>query len=222
MPLEPRYSFLVVQFTREQDSGLLRGKKVGNYPTIDLIIPAMLSSMNPEFVAPLPHGAGVLISGASLPRRPLLVFHVDDNNDDHLLFQTATEEAKLPMVWQAAASAEKAITHLENLLMLSRTERVHWPDLLVLDVVLPGGSGLKVLEFVRSKPELRYLPVVVLTGSFNPAIAEKSLMLGADAFLDKPLSFEKILTLVTSLYKICKEKRLRGIPQSTGTRNWLT
>jgi CheY-like chemotaxis protein len=62
------------------------------------------------------------------------------------------------MNWRPASA------HLPGLLALSQTQSVRWPDLVVLDIVMPGASGLKVLEFIRATPKLSPLPVVILTG----------------------------------------------------------
>jgi len=97
-------------------------------------------------------------------RPPLLVFHINDNTDDQVLFQAACKQADVPFQWHVAESAERGVSYFNSLLNLSQTQTVRWPDLVVLDLVMPGASGLKVLEFIRATPRLRPLPVVVLTG----------------------------------------------------------
>src|SRR5438477_1947333 len=96
-------------------------------------------------------------------RPALLVFHINDNTDDQVLLQAACSEANVPFQWQVAESAERGISYLQSLLVLSRTRVVRWPDLVVLDLVLPGGTGLAVLEFIRHTPKLEPLPVIILT-----------------------------------------------------------
>ena len=73
--------------------------------------------------------------------------------------------------------------------------------------MLPGESGLSVLEFIRSTPGLRPLPVVVLTGHPSAAIQETALKLGANAFYQKPASFGELVQLVSALYKIWSHAR---------------
>src|SRR5436305_15109178 len=87
-------------------------------------------------------------------RPTFLVLHIDDNTDDQVLFQTACKQANVPFIWHVADSAEKAISYLKALVKTSRTHSVQWPDLVVLDLVMPGQSGLSVLEFIRGTPEL--------------------------------------------------------------------
>src|SRR5262249_12158294 len=91
----------------------------------------------------------------------LLVLHINDSTDDQVLFQTACKHAKVPFAWHVTDSAEKAKSYLDTLLKVDRLHAVRWPDLIVLDIVMPGESGLKVLEYIRSTPELQRLPVVI-------------------------------------------------------------
>src|SRR3954451_4634331 len=102
------------------------------------------------------------------PGPTLLVLHINDSTDDQVLFQTACKHAQVPFAWHVTDSAEKAKSYLETLLKVDRLHAVRWPDLIVLDIVMPGESGLKVLEFIRSTPELQRLPVVIFTGHGNP------------------------------------------------------
>jgi len=161
--------------------------------------------MSPDYLSAVIQSAGVPIPVASLAPRPLIVLHVDDNTDDHLLFQSASEQARLPMVWQATETVEQAIGYLQNLTETAPSRRMKWPDLVVLDASLPGGCGLKVLEFIRNTPEMSRLPVVVLTGNSSPALVDESLRLGATGHFDKPIGFQPMLALVKSLYNICQE-----------------
>ncbi len=137
---------------------------------------------------------------ALLSRPQLLVFHINDNTDDQVLFQAACKKANVPILWHVAESAERGISYLESLVALSKTQSVRWPDLVVLDIVMPGESGLKVLEFIRSKPELRLMPVVIFTGLPTAARVEEAYKLGANSFLEKPHDFSDMVRLVASLY----------------------
>jgi len=132
----------------------------------------------------------------------MLVFHINDSTDDQVLFQAACKEANVPFHWHVAESAERGISYLNSLVSLSKTQSVRWPDLVVLDIVMPGGSGLKVLEHIRNTPKLSALPVVILTGHTSPTFHEKASELGANSFYEKPSSFADLVQLVAALYRI--------------------
>lgn len=137
-----------------------------------------------------------------LSKPPLLVFHVNDSTDDQVIFQAACKRAGVPFQWHIAESTERGISYLDSLVALSRTTAVRWPDLLILDVIMPGGSGLKVLQYVRKTPELSLLPVVILTGHPSPAVKEEALRLGANSFHSKPADFPGMVEFVKNLYSL--------------------
>ena len=145
--------------------------------------------------------------GAVVLRPPLLVFHINDNTDDQVLFQAACKQAEVPFHWHVAESAERGLSYLTSLMNLSQTKSVRWPDLVVLDLVMPGGTGLQVLEFIRNTPRLRPLPVVVLTGHATPELEAAAFHAGANGFYEKPVEFAELVKLVTALYKIWSTAR---------------
>jgi two-component system response regulator len=143
--------------------------------------------------------------GAILPPMPgptLLVLHVNDSTDDQVLFQTACKHAGAPFAWHVTDSAEKAMSYLQTLVKVDRLHAVRWPDLVVLDIIMPGENGLKVLEFIRTTPELQRLPVVIFTGHASPALLAEAYKLGANSFLAKPEDFKEAVSLVASLYSV--------------------
>ena len=137
----------------------------------------------------------------------LLVFHINDSTDDQVLFQAACKKAGVPLEWQVADSSARAKEFFESMLSLSRTQAVQWPDLVVLDLVMPGGSGFQVLEYIRNKPELSALPVIILTGIASIERMEKAYGLGANSFHEKPVSFADMVTLVGTIYTMWSSAR---------------
>ena len=70
--------------------------------------------------------------------------------------------------------------------------RTEGPDLLVLDIGLPGMDGWQVLDHIRSDPTTRSLPVVVLTSSISPLDEARAKRLGASGFYTKPADIEEL------------------------------
>jgi CheY-like chemotaxis protein len=138
---------------------------------------------------------------------PLHVFHVDDSPDDHLLLKAAAETAEVPITWDVAESADTAIFYLRTLLVVEGNGSLMWPDVVLLDVSLPQGSGLKVLEFIRSNPGLSSLPVVVLSGSNEPGMLEQAFALGADSVLLKPSNFRDLVKIAACLHRTWRTSR---------------
>jgi len=71
--------------------------------------------------------------------------------------------------------------------------------LVLLDLSLPGMSGLEFLSKVRSNPETAHLPVIVLTGSSSELDAERCRKLRADGYLVKPVVFARVVEMVKTL-----------------------
>jgi two-component system cell cycle response regulator len=64
------------------------------------------------------------------------------------------------------------------------------PDIILLDINMPGGNGLDVLKKLKSSTKTCHIPVVVLSGSVEPSISDTVKELGAEEFLTKPPDFE--------------------------------
>ena len=72
-------------------------------------------------------------------------------------------------------------------------------DLILLDIMMPGATGLEVLEQIRGIERLRSTPVVILTAKGQDADRQAALSLGANDFLIKPFSPKKLLARITEI-----------------------
>lgn len=66
------------------------------------------------------------------------------------------------------------------------------PDMIILDIQMPGGTGIAVLKQLKTSTKTSQIPVVVLSGSIDPQCAETVRDLGADEFLPKPVDFDQL------------------------------
>ena len=73
------------------------------------------------------------------------------------------------------------------------------PKLILLDLKLPGISGLEVLQAIKSDPRTRFIPVVVLTSSTEEQDVIKSYQLGVNSYISKPVEFDSFMESVKSL-----------------------
>ena len=111
---------------------------------------------------------------------------VEDGEIDIFLMKRAIELAGSPCVLQAVRDGDEAIEYLCGTGRFTDPESCPRPDLIVLDVSMPGRTGLQVLEWIRSQPALNDIPVSVLTHSMEPADVHESYRLGARAYRIKP------------------------------------
>jgi len=72
-------------------------------------------------------------------------------------------------------------------------------DLVLLDLNLPRVSGFEVLDFLKADPELKKLPVVVLSGSSSQQDIERCYAAGANSYVSKPTGIEEVLNMASSL-----------------------
>jgi len=105
---------------------------------------------------------------------------VEDNPDNRLLVRVILEEFYTISEY---ASGIEAMAGL----------RQNQPDLVLLDVSLPGMDGTEVLRRIRTEPSLRHLPVIALTAHAMAGDREKYLALGFDDYVTKPIVDENLL-----------------------------
>ena len=145
------------------------------------------------------------LSEADDARRPLSLMYVEDSEDDQIVFKRAGQTAGLSLTWRVAASAPEAIEYFRELIDQGRKGRVDWPGLVIVDKTLPGEDGFEVVRFVRGCPEMRRVPVVMLSGCVSSADQENSTISGAAGFMVKPCGFEETIGLIKQLHTLAED-----------------
>ena len=75
------------------------------------------------------------------------------------------------------------------------------PAIVVLDVNMPGGTGLQVLRQLRNNTKTSQVPIIVVSGSLEPETEETVRELGADDYLSKPPDYDKLVAKINQLVK---------------------
>ena len=119
------------------------------------------------------------------------VWIVDDDEDDQLLIGSAFFQGEPSVKVLALNDGD------ELLPLLAQSDQL--PLLILLDVNMPRKNGFETLKELRSVVNFADLPVVMLTTSSNEEDRKRSLALGANHFLTKPLSYERLRKLVQEL-----------------------
>ena len=73
------------------------------------------------------------------------------------------------------------------------------PILILLDLQLPGASGLEVLRQIKTHPKFSRIPVIILTASGESADAEAAYNLGANSYIVKPIDFDRLLQVTDQI-----------------------
>ncbi len=81
------------------------------------------------------------------------------------------------------------------------------PDLILLDIKIPGLDGFRVCEFIRKNPKLNHAKIVIITGVQDPEVEGRVLKLGADDFLAKPFEAATLKQKIETQLGLLKERR---------------
>ena len=73
------------------------------------------------------------------------------------------------------------------------------PDMIILDLMMPGMSGIEACRAIKSDPLLKDIPVVILTVMVEPESREESMEAGAEAHVDKPINMAKLYSTIEAL-----------------------
>jgi CheY-like chemotaxis protein len=131
---------------------------------------------------------------------PPTVLNVDDSEDDVVMLQAACESVKVSFRFQSVEGGESAILYLQGAQPYSDRDCFPFPNLLLLDLKMPGKSGFDVLEWLRAQaPPLQQLPIIVFTASVHDEDAVRAFQLGADAYLVKPSDFNDLRRMVITI-----------------------
>jgi chemotaxis family two-component system response regulator Rcp1 len=128
--------------------------------------------------------------------RPIEILMVEDNPGDVRLTREALREGKVRNVVHAVEDAELALDFLRQRGAYADVPR---PDLVLLDLKLPGKSGLELLAEIKADATLRCIPVVILTSSQAEEDIARSYKLHANAYVSKPVGLDNFIHAVKTI-----------------------
>lgn len=122
---------------------------------------------------------------------------VEDNPVDILLMQRAFRSDTLANTsLQIVRDGDAAVLYLNGEGEYSDRARYPLPTIILLDLKLPRRSGHEVLGWLKQQPELKRLPVVVLTNSRQTLDVDRAYDLGVNSYLVKPVGFASLLQMI--------------------------
>jgi two-component system alkaline phosphatase synthesis response regulator PhoP len=78
-----------------------------------------------------------------------------------------------------------------------RTARLHKPDLILMDIMMPEKDGYSACHSIKSDPDTRSIPVIMVTGIDHQLNVKFSDEMGADGYITKPFSLDELMNVVT-------------------------
>ncbi len=133
--------------------------------------------------------------GFSNGRKRPLVLHVDDDPAIREIIALTLENLGLDVL-----SAPDGPTGLN----LARDKR---PDLILLDIRMPGMDGFDTCHYLKTDPKTKATPVIMLTAMGQGKDVEKAIANGADAYIQKPIDFDKLQDKISTFVKITPPPR---------------
>ncbi|MBU3004542.1 response regulator [Paraglaciecola arctica] len=137
----------------------------------------------------------------TLIKKPITILMADDDEDDRLLTKEALEESKVLNNLLCVEDGVELISYLKRQGKYADVEAYPWPGIILLDLNMPRKDGREALKELKSDPELKAIPVVILTTSQQEEDMAKGYGLGAASFITKPVNFEGLVELMKALGK---------------------
>jgi two-component system, chemotaxis family, response regulator Rcp1 len=128
--------------------------------------------------------------------RPIQILLIEDNPGDVLLTKEALTEGKVANNLAVAIDGEEALAFLRR---EGKYEGAIRPDLILLDLNLPRKDGREVLAEIKDDPDLRRIPVVVLTTSNAEQDILKTYDLHANCYIRKPVDLQQFLQVIRAI-----------------------
>lgn len=119
----------------------------------------------------------------------------EDDPDDRLFIRRALRENKIPNTVREVANGAELLDYLRGAGTFTSADAARRPGLILLDLNMPRKSGREALREIKNDPELRSIPVVVLTTSNAESDVTYSYSQGANAYITKPSTLPDLLEL---------------------------
>jgi CheY-like chemotaxis protein len=125
--------------------------------------------------------------------RTIEILLVEDDEGDVLITREAFEHYKIRNALHVVNDGDKALAFVQRRGEFATAPR---PDLVLLDLNLPGRNGLEVLAELKADPDLRIIPVVILTTSQADEDILRSYSLHANAYVSKPVEAGSFMSVI--------------------------
>ncbi|WP_434425059.1 response regulator [Nannocystis pusilla] len=131
-------------------------------------------------------------------RRPISILVADDDPEDRMLAEEALRESRLVNDIRFVDDGEDLLEYLQGRGRYAGADNPR-PDMILLDLNMPRMDGREALKVIKGDPELRRIPVVVLTTSKAEEDIYRTYDLGVNSFIIKPVTFDSLVDIMKVL-----------------------
>ena len=129
----------------------------------------------------------------------LTILLAEDDQDDRYLISEALDESGAESQLYIVETGEELLDYLHNQGKYTDREKYSRPGLILLDLNMPLMDGREALTEIKSDPELRSIPIVVLTTSQADEDVNDTYALGVTGFITKPMTFKGLVDVMKSV-----------------------
>ena len=126
-----------------------------------------------------------------------IVLMADDDEDDCLLVESAFQEIGIAHDLRFVGDGQELLDYLYNEGDFADPEKYPRPNLILLDLNMPRIDGREALAIIKSDPQLKDIPILILTTSREERDIDLSKQAGASSFLSKPEAFEDLTDMLS-------------------------
>lgn len=134
----------------------------------------------------------------TVQKEPVVILMADDDDDDFLLTQKALKASKVLNTLVRVSDGEELTDYLMRKGKYENQETLR-PGIILLDLNMPRKDGREALKEIKEHKDLRDIPVVVFTTSKAEEDVYRTYQLGVNSFITKPVTFNNLLEVMTSL-----------------------
>jgi len=131
--------------------------------------------------------------------RPITILLADDDEEDRMLTSDALNESRVVNDLKFVEDGEDLLDYLYRRGKYTDPESAPRPGLILLDLNMPKKDGREALREIKADPDLRRIPIVVLTTSKAEEDIYRTYDLGANSFIAKPVKFESLVALMKEI-----------------------
>ena len=131
--------------------------------------------------------------------QPIVILMADDDADDRMLTKDALQESRVLNELRFVEDGEELMEYLTRRGKYVNADDSPRPGLILLDLNMPKKDGREALKEIKSDPNLRRIPVVIMTTSKAEEDIFRSYDFGASSFITKPVTFDRLVELMRTL-----------------------
>jgi CheY-like chemotaxis protein len=131
--------------------------------------------------------------------RPIVILLADDDEEDRMLAADALEESRVVNDLRFVEDGDELLDYLYRRGRYSEPDAAPSPGLILLDLNMPRKDGREALREIKADPDLRRIPIIVLTTSKAEEDIYRTYDLGANSFITKPVSFDGLVGVMRDI-----------------------